>query len=262
MKSHITIQNIPHIQPKVGFIGSDYHCKFYFLIDQSLSSPPASDSASFTSSDHPILSARKILGDTSLPQSAGDYTNAQSTDHRISSRKPSYSDMNPQTRILSLVNHLQYRRTSGVMRSYVLPAVVGRRNEDSLRALDRSKTLDVVFALSNETTKKIPSRLPARADSPQSLSNILSRSINGNDPIPSRLPQRSILPPPHTLRSEQQPTTQPLVQLVQYQNIQNSAQRYHYSAHSSTTTAPANKVLVHLKYSNGGNTDRDCLIPD
>lgn len=83
--------------------------------------------------------------------------------------------------------------------------------------------------------------------------------------------KRSLPPPSNTLSFEQsqQQTSQPLVQLVKYQNIQNTAQRYHLAAHSSSSSPPtsttdvsANKVLVHLKYSNGGNTDRNCLIPE
>jgi len=157
----------------------------------------------------------------------------------------------------------------------ILPAVIGKKNEDPNHFLSRTKTLNVVFAVPIDNPSKIPSRLPARPDSSQNVPNssyLSQRTTNGNEQIPSRIPKQSLQPPSDTFRSEQQQqqqqqNSQPRVQLVQYQNIQNSGQRYHRSAHSSssstaTTAFSTNKVFVHLKYSNGGNADRNCLIPE
>jgi len=157
----------------------------------------------------------------------------------------------------------------------ILPAVIGKKNGDPNHFLSRTKTLNVVFAVPIDNPSKIPSRLPARPDSsqnvPKNSSYLSQRTTNGNEQIPSRIPKQSLQPPSDTFRSEQQQqqqqNSQPRVQLVQYQNIQNSGQRYHRSAHSSssstaTTAFSTNKVFVHLKYSNGGNADRNCLIPE
>jgi len=225
-----------------------------------------------------MVSGRKLLRDTSASQSAEDNnnnnnknTNTKLVDPRSSHRKSPYSDIYPQARLFSLVNHLQHRRTSASMPAAILPAVIGKKNEDPFRSFQRSKTLDVVFTVPIDNSNKIPTRLPTQPDSPQNVpnsSNLVQRTANRNEQISSRISKRSVPPSSHTLRSEQQQqqTSQPLVQLVQYQNIQKTAQRYHHSAHlsssSTTTDVSTNKVLVHLKYSNSGSPDRNCLIPE
>jgi hypothetical protein len=247
---------------------------FYFFSDRSLASPLGSDSTAHTSSDRAIVSGRKLIGDTSSPQSAVNHPNTKTIDRHSLSRKPTYVDIYPQARLFSLVNHLQHRQISGSMPAAILPSVVGKKSEDPHSSFQRSKTLDVVFAFPLDTTNKIPSRSPAQFDSPQNVphsSNLLQRSRNGNEPISPHISKRPLPPPFHAHRSEQQQpkTSQPLVQLVQYQNIQSSAQRYHHPTHFPSTTAAAtttdvssSKALVHLKYSNGGNIDRNCLIPE
>jgi hypothetical protein len=153
------------------------------------------------------------------------------------------------------------------MSTALLPAVVGKKNDDPFRSFQRGKTLDVVD-VPNDTTSsiEIPTRLPHRPDSPETIStasNLFQRITNGIEPTSSYISKRSLPPPPLlALHSEKQQIERPVVQLVQYQNVQNSAQRYHHSAHSSTTAVPTKKVLVHLKYSNGGNVDHNCLVPE
>ena len=179
--------------------------------------------------------------------------------------KPPQSTIYQQTRLFSLVNQIQHRQTSAAIPPTVLPIVIGRKNEEPMRSFERSKTLDVVFTISNDDTYKIPSRLPLRPDSPQNPPTIIHRTTSGIENISARLPKRSLLPPNHLLRSErpQQQTSQSLVQLIQYQNIQNTAQRYHLAAASpASADVSTNKVLVHLKYSNGANTDRNLLMPE
>jgi hypothetical protein len=139
--------------------------------------------------------------------------------------------------------------------------VIIKKTDDTFHSLHRSKTLDVNFDVPIDNPNKISSRLPIQPDDPDNTlnySNLLQHSTNRYEQTSPRISKRSLPPPLLTLRSDQQPRTQ----LVQYQNVQNSAQRYHHSEHSSTTSVSTNKVLVHLKYSNGGNIDRNCLIPD
>ncbi|CAF2516197.1 unnamed protein product [Rotaria sp. Silwood2] len=240
--------------------------------DHSLPSPPTSDSASYTSSDYLSVSVKKLLGDTSPPRSAGvnSNTNTKPLDHRSAHRKPSNSDILSQTRLISIVKNFQNRQTSASISTALLPAVVGKKNDDPFHYLERSKTFDVGFDIPIDNSNKISSHLSTRPDSPENVSNsynFLQRKTNGVEQIPPRISKRSLPPPSLTLRSEEQhqkkQMVQPLVELVQYQNIQSSAQRYHHSAHASKTTGvSAAKALVHLKYSNGGNTDRNCLVPE
>ena len=219
--------------------------------------------------DQPIVSVRKLLVENSSAQSGGECTTVKALDRHSTHRKPPYVDVYPQARLFSIVNHLQHRQVSASMSTAILPAVVGKKNEESFRSFERSKTLDVVFAISHDNAPKIPSRLPAQLSNSSENLNPLPRTVNANDQISPRLPKRSLPPPSHALQSEQtqQQIARPLVQLLQYQNIQNTAQRYHLSTHSpvpsaTTEDVPTNRVFVHLKYSNGGHTDRHCLIPE
>jgi len=266
-----------HITKGILFIeNTKKNLNFIFFLDQSLPSLNVSDTTSYTSSDHSIMSGKK-LDDTSSPQPVEDHnnTNTKLNDHRSSHHKSSYLDTYSQTRLSSLINHLQYRQMSNSMPTTILPPVTRRRNGVPFRYFPHSQTLDVVFTVPIDDSNKSPSHLPARPDSPENVpnsSNSSKRINNGNEQVPSHLPKQALLPPAHTPRSEQQQqqlqTPQSLLHLVQYQNSQKSAQRYHHSPHSSpsstptpTTDVPTNKVLVHLKYSNGENTDRNCLIP-
>ena len=219
------------------------------------------------STEQPIVSVRKLL----VENSGADSTSVKPLDRHPTHRKPPSVDVYPQARLFSIVNHLQHRQVSASMSTAILPAVVGKRNEEPFRSLERSKTLDVVFAISHDQTNKIPSRLPVPLNYPSENIHPLPRTTHTNEQISPRLSKRSLPPPSHTLHSEQpqpqQQHTRPVVQLLQYQNIQNTAQRYHLNTHSpaSATTADdvsTNRVFVHLKYSNGGHTDRHCLIPE
>lgn len=190
-------------------------------------------------------------------------------DRHSTYRKPPHVDVYPQARLFSLVNHLQHRQASASMSTAILPAVVGKKNDEPFRSFERSKTLDVVFAISHDNNTKIPTRLPVPLNHVSENLHPLPRTTHANEQISPRLSKRSLPPPSHTLQSEQpqQQHTRPLVQLLQYQNIQNTAQRYHLSTHSPTSAAATedlstNRVFVHLKYSNGGHTDRHCLIPE
>ncbi|CAF3527498.1 unnamed protein product [Rotaria socialis] len=242
------------------------------LKDNSLGSPFTSDTASFTSSDHLSLSVKKIVSENSPPRSAGTYnsTNTRLLERRSAYRQPAHSDILPQTRLISIVKNFHTRQTSANTSTTHLPAVIGKKNDDSIHYLERSKTLHVMFDIPIDHSNNISSPVPVPPDSPDNISdssNLLPRKTNGVEPVSTRSPKRSIPSASTTLRPQQQQqkqqSTQPLVHLVQYQNIQNSAQRYHHSAHApATTSVSANKALVHLKYSNSGITDRNYLLPE
>lgn len=215
------------------------------------------------------MSVRKLLVDNSSTQSGGEYTTVKALDRHPTHRKPPFGDIYPQARLFSIVNHLQHRQVSASMSTAILPAVVGKKNEEPFRSFERSKTLDVVFAISHENTSKLPTRLPIQLSNSNECLNPLPRTAIASEQNSGRIPKRSLPLSSHTLPSEstQQQIPRPLVQLLQYQNIQNTAQRYHLTTHSpvsSTTTEdiPTNRVFVHLKYSNSGQTDRQCLIPE
>ena len=236
--------------------------------------PTVSDSASYNS-DSTIISGKKLLSpNSSPPRSAGDYinTNTKVTDRRSLNQKPTYPEIFPQARLFSIVNPLQHRQTSASMPPILLPAVATKKTDDPIYSFQRSKTLDITFDVPTDNSNRISSRLPIQPDSPinaSNYSNLLQHSSNLFEQLSPRISKRTLPPPILTIRSQQlqkphhqQQITQPIAQLVQYQNIQNSAQRYHSSEHSSSTGVSNNTVLVHLKYSNGGNTDRNCLIPE
>ncbi|CAM4767710.1 unnamed protein product [Rotaria magnacalcarata] len=242
------------------------------LKDNSLGSPFTSDSASFTSSDHLSLSVKKIVSENSPPRSAGIHnsTNTRLLERRSAYRQPAHSDILPQTRLISIVKNFHTRQTSANASTTHLPAVIGKKNDDSIHYLERSKTLHVMFDIPIDHSNNISSQVPVQPDSPDNVSdssNLLPSKINGVEPVSTRSPKRSIPSAPMTVRPEEQQqkqqSTQSRVHLVQYQNIQNSAQRYHHSAHApATADVSTNKALVHLKYSNSGITDRNYLLPE
>lgn len=128
-----------------------------------------------------------------------------------------------------------------------------------------------MFDIPPDDPHKIIAHVPPRPETPDNFSDsssMVPHKTSGVEPRSRHISKRSLPPASHTLRPEvqqqQKPQpTQPLIQLVQYQNIQSSTQRYHTTEHSlQTASAATNKPLVHLKYSNSGNIDRQCLVPD
>ena len=231
-----------------------------FVLDESVST---FGSISYTSSDYLTVSVKKLFGDNSPPRSAKDRNNnnMKMSDRRSAQTKPSNSDILPQTRLFSIVKH---RQASASMSTNLLPVVVGKKNDDRFPYLERIKTLEILSDISTTHQNKTSSYASIRPDSSQIVTNsanIVKRKTYAIEQIAPRIPKRSIPPAPLNHRLEEQ---QPILQLVQYQNIQNSAQRYHHSENTSATTSniSTDKVHVHLKYSNSGNIDRKCLVPE
>lgn len=237
--------------------------------------------------EHPSISVKKLTIDTSPPRSAVDHshTNTKLLDRRSSHRKPAHPEVLPQARLVTLANHIQYRQASANFPPPpLLPTVVGKRTDDAY-SFHRSKTMDVDLDVTNDSlnSSKISSTIIAQPDnrdvSPTSVHR-LQRFNKGNEQLFPTSPKRALPAPLLAFRSDQQrQAAQPILHLVQYHNVQTSAQRYHHvtrapaitsagttatPATTSTTSATAsnNKVLVHLKYSNGGHADQSCLIPE
>ncbi|CAF2410135.1 unnamed protein product [Rotaria sp. Silwood2] len=217
--------------------------------------PPVPESTSLVSSDHPIVSVKRILIDTSVSRATNDhsYTNTKLLERRSSPRKPSQPDIYPQLRIFSLANQQQHRQSSAtesVVNAAHLPNVNGKKTDDTQRALQRSKTLDVVLDI--PTSVNVPPRAPIQADN--SSSNRIHRTTNGMiEQTPSLISNRSAL----NLYSEHRKQQQHRSSI-----IQNSRQNYHRSSTTTTTSVPTNKVLVHFNHSNNGNLDRNYLVPE
>ncbi|CAF4193613.1 unnamed protein product, partial [Rotaria magnacalcarata] len=94
-------------------------------------------------------------------------------ERRSTPRKQSHPDMYPQLRIFSLANQQQHRQSSASTAGY-LPAVNGKKPDDTLRILQRSKTLDVVLDIPNPVNP--PSRIPVHTDN--SSSHRIQRTTN------------------------------------------------------------------------------------
>ena len=181
---------------------------------------------------------KKLLLDTSLNRSVTDHSlnNSKLLDRRgTTPRKPSYSDVFSQSRIFSLANQQQHRQSSAT--NAVLPTVVGEKPDQKFRLLQRSKTLDIVLDLPNESfnSGKGSSRFSHQTDGPST--NVVQHAAYGNTSLdhgPSRSSRRSLV----TVRPQQQtPIAAPIVQAVP-----NSGQRFHHF--STTRQIPTNKVLV------------------
>lgn len=253
------------------------------LLENDPSSPSTCEPAPNAASDHPSISVKKMHLDTS-PRSAVDHshTSVKLLDRRSSHRKPPHSELLPQTRLVTLANQLHYRQASVVLPAPLLPVVIGKKTDDPFATpLQRNKTFDYDLEPESNTDGNNSTRVTSNVAMQPDTRNMgpasakrLQRIAQGNEQLsPSHL-KRVVPAPLFTLRTEQQrQAAQPILHLVQYHNVQNSAQRYHHTTHSSITTSttntstaatdtPNNKMLVHLKYSNGGPADRNCLVPD
>ena len=252
------------------------------LPDDDPSSLLPSESVSNVMSDNPSISVKKMHLDTS-PRSAVDHhhTSTRLLERRSLHRKPPQSEVLPQTRLVTLFNQLQYRQVSASVPAPLLPVVIGKRSEDPFATLHRSKTFDFDPEADTNTDGNSSTRVTSNAAMQPDNRNIglasakrLQRIARGNEQLSPNHLKRVVPAPLFTLRTEEQrQAAQPILHLVQYHNVQSSTQRYHHTTHPSASTsstkastvatdAPNNKVLVHLKYSNSGQTDRDCLVPD
>ncbi|CAF1138227.1 unnamed protein product [Rotaria sordida] len=220
--------------------------------------PPVPDSTLLVSSDHPTVSVKKLLIDTSVSRVTNDHnnTNTKLLDRRSSPRKSSHPDMYPQLRIFSLANQKQHRQPSAngsVSNAAHLPNVNGKKPDDTQRVLQRSKTLDVILDI--PTSVNVSSRAPTQADNLSS--NRIHRTTNGIlEQTPSHMSNRSSL----NLYSEHKKQQQHRLSI-----IQNSRQNYHRSTTTTTTATTnvsTNKVLVHFNHSNNGNMDHNGLVPE
>ncbi|CAF0881825.1 unnamed protein product [Rotaria sp. Silwood1] len=219
--------------------------------------PPVPESTSIVSSDHPTVSVKKLLIDTSVSRVTNDHnnTNTKLLERRSSPRKPSHPDIYPQLRIFSLANQQQHRQlsaTGSAATTAHLPNVNGKKTDDTQRALQRSKTLDVVLDI--PTSANTSSRARTQADN--SSSNRIHRTTNGIiEQTPSLISNRSALNIYSEHRKQQQNRSS---------IIQNYRQNFHRSPTTTTTTTsvPTNKVLVHFNHSNNGNLDRNYLVPE
>lgn len=209
--------------------------------------PPVPEPTSLVSPEHPTVSVKKLLLDTSLNRSSTEHSlnNSKLLDRRgTTPRKPSYSDVFTQSRVFSLANQQQHRQPSAsASTNAVLPTVVGKKSDQNFRLLQRSKTLDIVLDLPNESfnSGKSGSRYSNQSDGLST--NLVQHTANGNasfDHAPSRFSRRSLV----TVRPQPQtPITGPIVQIVP-----NSGQRFHHF--STTRQIPTNKVLVQFNGSN------------
>ncbi len=195
--------------------------------------PPVPESTSLVPADHPTVSVRKLLTDTSPIRSITEInnTNLKLLDRRSTPQKPSQSAIYPHLRIFSLANQRQHRRSSASVPTALVPIVSGKKTDEISRVLQRSKTLDVVLDIPKPFNGK------SHAD------NLLQHKTNGTNEqhIVSRVSKRSVLP----IHSEKQ--NSPSI-------IQNSGKNY-----SRSTTIATNTILIHF---NNGNTERNYLVPE
>jgi hypothetical protein len=164
--------------------------------------------STLTSPNYPTVSVKTLLLNTSQTRSANDRTNLQ---QRCStSRKSSHWNIYPQLRGLCLANQrTQHQSSVSVLPADLLPSFSEKKTNDTFRALQRSKTLDIVLDASSPI--KVTSYV-----SPQSNNS----SFQILEQTPYLVRKRSAF----TLGSKQQPETFP---------IQDSIQHFH---HSSTRT--------------------------
>jgi hypothetical protein len=99
----------------------------------------------------------------SLPiRSITEQSNNKLLERRATPRKPSNSDTYPHLRIFSLANQRQHRQASATIHNPLLPNVSGKKADEPVRILQRSKTLDVVLNIPNPL--KIKSRISIPSD--------------------------------------------------------------------------------------------------
>ena len=219
------------------------------------------ESTALISPDHPSVSVKKLLLDTSTSRLLADHslTNNKLLERRATPRKPSYPDVFSQSRVYSLNNnpsHYQHRQSSAsIIPNAVLPTVVGKRSEANIRFFQRSKTLDIVLDLPNESFNSVKgsSRYSSKFES--SSNNFMQQSSNSTigpfEQSSSRFGRRSV----SAVRPHQQQVMTPVVQIVH-----NPDTRYRHV--STTRHVPSNKILVQFNGNNHRNTDRQCLVPD
>ncbi|CAF1250026.1 unnamed protein product [Adineta steineri] len=181
------------------------------------------DSTLNTSFNHPKVSVKILLGNTTPNRSSGmnNIISARLSHHRVSNHKSSGSDILPQTYLSPMIENYRTSTTSKFIDP--LPTITpGKSNH-----------------LFHSTQRNVSPRLPIRRDSLGNVSNssnLLQYRNHGIEHISKRMSPLQIF------RSEHQPSTQSHLQLVQDQT----------SKH---------KQLVHLKYSRGENTNCNYLIP-
>lgn len=244
-----------------------------FLDDSSFSRtlapsvpPPVPESTSLISPDHPSVSVKKLLLDTSTSRLLADHslTNSKLLERRATPRKPSYPDVFAQSRVYALNHHPhslshQHRQSSAsIATNAVLPTVVGKKTEPNLRFFQRSKTLDIVLDLPNDSfnSGKGTSRYSTKYES--SSSNFMQQSSNSVmgtsfDQSPSRFARRSV-----TAARPQQQQQQVMTPIVQIVHNPETRQRHA----SMTRHVPSSKILVQFNANNHRNSDRQCLVPD
>ncbi|CAF4605261.1 unnamed protein product, partial [Rotaria magnacalcarata] len=213
--------------------------------------PPVPESTSLVLSDQPSVSVKKLFLDTSHSRSVTDHnnTNTKLLERRSTPRKQSHPDMYPQLRIFSLANQQQHRQSSASTAAY-LPAVNGKKPDDTLRILQRSKTLDVVLDIPNPVNP--PSRIPVHTDN--SSSHRIQRTTNAFiEQTPTSISNRSA----PNLYSEQRK------QQMKSSIIQNSQPNFPRSPPTTkVTSVSTNKVLIHFNRNNAGTMDRSFLVPE
>jgi len=183
--------------------------------------------------DHPTVTVRKLLTDTSPIRSITEInnTNSKLLDRRSTPHKLSQPAIHPHLRIFSLANQRQHRRSSATVPAALIPTISGKKTDEISRVLQRSKTLDVVLDIPKPINGK------SLAD------NSLQHKTNGTNEqqILSRVSKRSAL----ASHSEKQTSAS---------IIKNSGQNL-----SRSTTIPTNTILIHF---NHGNNERNYLVPE
>lgn len=167
-------------------------------------------------------------------------------------RKQSHPEIYPQLRVFSMTNQQQNRQPSAALgNAAYFPNVNGKKSEEALRILQRSKTLDV--ALDAPHSANASTRAPNPIDNLSS--NRVQRTTNGFvEQSSTHVSNRA----PHNLYTEQrkQPPTKPSVFTNPQQNLP------HPPPTTQVTNAQTKKVLIHFNHSNNGNMDRNYLVPE
>ncbi|CAM2727074.1 unnamed protein product [Rotaria socialis] len=215
--------------------------------------PPVPESTSLVLSDHPSVSVKKLFLDASHSRSVIDHnnTNTKLLERRSTPRKQSHPDTYPQLRIFSLANQQQHRQSSAsTANTAYLPAVNGKKPDDTLRILQRSKTLDVVLDIPSSVNP--PSRIPIHTDN--SSSHRIQRTTNTFiEQMPTSISNRSA-PNLYSEQSKQQ---------MKSSITQNARPNFPRSPPTTkVTSVSTNKVLIHFNHSNAGTMDRSFLVPE
>jgi hypothetical protein len=202
--------------------------------DQSPRSRPPNvpESTSLVLPDHPTVSVKRLLLDTSPLRSATEQCNPNPRllERRSMSRKTPRSDVYPHLRIFSLANQRQQRKTSASVPAALLPNVSGKKADETSRIFQRSKTMDVA------------SDIPSSANVKTRTDNIVQRTTNvTSELLTSPISKRFTLTPRYETKSSESITQK------------NPGQHTHRS-----TTIPTNTILIHFNHE---NTERNYLVP-